>query len=101
MHTGHYISGAGHLALLGWLALGNVFAAEPLPFEATDVAVISGAEYEAMVAAFRPPESATEVAQPQNPEVTPELPSVPTPTEETSDLEVPSATETPEVETPP
>ncbi len=101
VHTGHYISGAGHLALLGWLALGNVFAAEPLPFEATDVAVISGAEYEAMVAAFRPPESATEVAQPQNPEVTPELPSVPTPTEETSDLEVPSATETPEVETPP
>ena len=47
MHTGHYISGAGHLVLLGWLAFGDVFAAEPLPFEMTEVAVISGAEYAA------------------------------------------------------
>lgn len=101
MHTGHYISGAGHLALLGWLAFGNVFAAEPLPFESTDVSVISGAEYEAMIAAFRPPESATDVAQPLSPEAPPEAPVVPPPTQEPSDVPAPAVTETPEPETPP
>ena len=79
MHTGHYISGAAHLALLGWMAFGDVFAAEPLPFQATDVSVISGAEFDAMMAAYRPPESVTEVAQPAVPEVAAEVPDIPSP----------------------
>ncbi|MBW4707631.1 energy transducer TonB [Roseobacter sp. YSTF-M11] len=76
MHTGHYISGVGHVALIGWLIFGDVFAAEPLPFEATTVSVISGSEFAAMVAAGRAPQSTTEVAQPSSPEVTPDAPEI-------------------------
>ncbi|WP_227270495.1 energy transducer TonB [Roseobacter weihaiensis] len=101
VHTGHYISGAGHLFLLGFMVFGDVFASEPLPFEATDVSVISSAEYEALVAAGQPPEQATEVAQPADPEIVPETPDLPTPPEEQTELVTPAPTQTPDVETPP
>ena len=35
MNTGQYISGAGHLGLIGWVLLGGVFAAEPEPAQVT------------------------------------------------------------------
>lgn len=76
MHAGHYISGTGHLALIGWVLLGGVFSSEPPPFEMTEVSVISGADFDAMMAAQQPPSSATDVAQPAPPEVTPETPEV-------------------------
>ncbi|WP_187429992.1 hypothetical protein ROLI_026220 [Roseobacter fucihabitans] len=76
MHTGHYISGAGHVVLIGWLIFGDVFAAEPLPFEATSVSVVSGAEFAALMAAGQSPQSSTEVAQPTSPEVTPDAPAI-------------------------
>ena len=101
VNAGHYISGAGHLALLGWLAFGDVFAAEPLPFEATDVSVISGAEYAALVAAAQPPQSTTEVAQPANPTVTPDAPEVPSEVDPETQIDTPDAAVTPDAETPP
>ena len=76
LHIGHYVSGAGHLALIGWLLLGHIFTSEPPPFEMTEVSVISGADYEALVAAQQSPESATDVAQPAAPEVSPDQPDV-------------------------
>lgn len=72
LHIGHYVSGAGHLTLIGWLLLGNIFSSEPPPFEATQVSVVTGAEFEAMIAAQQPPEVVTEVAQPPAPEAPPE-----------------------------
>lgn len=101
MHAGHYISGAGHLALLGWLAFGDVFAAEPLPFEVTDVSVISGAEYDALVAAAQPPQSVTEVAQPANPDVDQGAPELSSDVDAEPELQQPDATATPDVEAPP
>ncbi|WP_298843145.1 energy transducer TonB [uncultured Roseobacter sp.] len=101
MHTGHYISGAGHLVLLGWLAFGDVFAAEPLPFEMTEVAVISGAEYAALLAANVPPQSVTDVAQPSSPEITPDAPEVEVAPDTETELRQPEAAETPQTETPP
>ena len=98
MHTGHYISGAGHLALLGWLLFGNVFAAEPLPFEATDVSVISGADYAALVAAAQSPTPETEVAQPAAPEVTPDAPEVESATDAATEQSVPEQTASPQAE---
>ncbi|MGC3936311.1 energy transducer TonB [Roseobacter sp. EG26] len=95
VHTGHYISGAGHLALIGWLIFGDVFAAEPLPFEASTVSVISGAEYAAMVAAGRAPQSTTEVAQPSSPEVTPEAPEIAATEDSVADQSPPEQTEAP------
>lgn len=101
MHTGHYISGAGHLALLGWLAFGDVFAAEPLPFEATDVSVISGAQYEALLAAAQPPQSVTEIAQPANPEADTGAPEVSSEVDAEPDLQQPQTAVTPDAEIPP
>lgn len=101
VHTGHYISGAGHLALLAWLALGGVFDSDPLPFEATDVAIVTGAEYEALVAAAQPPQSVTEVAQPASPEVAPDAPDVSAAPDSETDMEVPEPAVTPEAEAAP
>lgn len=101
VHTGHYISGAGHLVLLGWMAFGDVFAAEPLPSQTTDVSVVTSAEYAALVAAVQPPQSVTEIAQPATPSVVPDAPQVPDQPEDQTDLTTPQATLTPEAETPP
>ena len=76
MDTGHYISGGGHLALIGWVLFGGVFRPDPPPFEMTEVSVISGAEYEALMAAQQPPDTEVEVAQPAAPDITPEAPEV-------------------------
>lgn len=101
MHTGHYISGAGHLGLIGWLLLGGLFAAEPEPFELTEVSVISGADFDAMIAAQQPPQSVTEVAQPAAPEAPVAEPEVvPTPDEVVTQPE-PLPTEVPPEDTPP
>jgi hypothetical protein len=101
MHTGHYISGTAHLALLGWMAFGDVFAAEPLPFQATDVSVISSAEFDALLAGAEPPQSVTDITQPAAPEFVSETPDVPEPDTDQTDIAQPLPTETPVVETPP
>ncbi|WP_299502759.1 energy transducer TonB [uncultured Roseobacter sp.] len=98
MHTGHYISGAGHTLLIGWLIFGDVFAAEPLPFEASAVSVISGAEYAAMVAAGQAPQSTTEVAQPSSPEVTPDAPEIAAADDTATEQTPPAQAETPDAE---
>ncbi|PIE13442.1 MAG: energy transducer TonB [Rhodobacterales bacterium] len=67
MNTGQYISGAGHIGLIGWLLFGGSFAADPLPFEVTDVTVISTADYEAMLAGELPPATASGLAPPSPP----------------------------------
>ncbi len=101
MHKGHYISGTAHLALLGWMAFGDVFAAEPLPFQATDVSVISTAEFDALMAGTVPPQSVTEVAQPAAPVPSEDVPDVTTPEDEQTDITPPTVAETPDAETPP
>lgn len=95
MHTGHYISGAGHLTLIGWVLLGGVFSSDPPPFEATEVSVISGADFDALIAAQRPPDSATEVAQPPAPEVAPDTPEVAATPDATVETPDPPQTQTP------
>ena len=101
MNTGHYISGAGHLALIGWALFGGLFRPEPMPFEMTEVSVVSGAEYEALVAAERSPQSATEVAQPDVPDVAAETPQVAAAPDTAIDQPEPVQTETPPADAPP
>lgn len=100
MHTGHYISGAAHLALLGWMAFGDIFAAEPLPFQVTDVSVISNAEFDALMAAQQSPQSVTEVEQPAPPAAEVETPQPSAPDAETEIVQ-PDPAVTPDAETPP
>jgi hypothetical protein len=93
--TGNVISGTGHLALIGWMFFGSVFRSDPPPFEMTEVSVISGAEYEALLAAQQPPDTAVEVAQPDAPEVAPEVPEVAAQPDEAIEQPAPLPTETP------
>lgn len=88
MNIGQVISATGHTALIGWLVFGGVFRAEPLPIEATEVSVISGEAFAALLAAQDAPTSVTEVAQPAEPVIEP------------APLEVPQADDTPAQETP-
>jgi len=101
MHKGHYISGAGHLTLIGWVLLGGVFSSEPPPFEMTEVSVISGADFDAMMAAQQPPSTVTDVAQPQTPDVPDTTPDTPAEPDEAPSQPDPQVVETPTPETPP
>ncbi|MFY9211395.1 MAG: energy transducer TonB [Aestuariivita sp.] len=101
MQTGTYISGAGHLALIGWAFFGGVFNPEPLPFEVQEVAVISSAEFDAILAAQQPPGVGGEpaaITPPDTPVQEPEL--VPTPDPETERTPPEAAEATPPDETP-
>ncbi|WP_137699814.1 ribonuclease E domain-containing protein [Marimonas lutisalis] len=96
MNAGQVISGMGHIGLIGWLLFGGQFQSEPLPFEVTDVAVISGEEFEAMMAAQRAPETVTDVAMPQAPEPdTPPAPQIEAAPESAPDQVEPEVAEIP------
>ncbi|KNG94786.1 hypothetical protein [Pseudaestuariivita atlantica] len=72
MHVGHYISGIGHAGLIGWLLFGNVFAAEPLKMEFTEVTMVSGQEWAALVLPESPPDASAVVETPEPPAPQPE-----------------------------
>ena len=83
------------------MAFGDVFAAEPLPFESTDVSVISGAEFDALMAAEVPPQSVSEVAQPAAPTASVQPPDLPERAVEETEIAQPAPTPAPDAETPP
>lgn len=101
MHVGQVISGSGHVVLIGWVLLGGLFQSDPLPIEATEVSVISGADFEALLAARQPatpetgPETETEIAQPAQPEGVEEPPVVPQVSEPVEDAAAPEVVATP------
>ncbi|KIN60247.1 TonB domain protein [Sulfitobacter noctilucae] len=101
MNTGQYISGAGHIGLIAWLLLGGLFTREPEPFEMTEVSVISGADFDALMAAARPPQSTTEVAQPAQPTEAPETPELTSEPDTDIRQPAPLPTDTPPEDTPP
>lgn len=69
MTTGTYISGIGHVGLIGWLLLGWGLQSQPLPMRITEVSVVSGEEYAALVAATTPDPNVEQPAAPVMPEV--------------------------------
>lgn len=76
MDTGQYISGAGHLGLIGWALLGGVFTSEPLPFEVTEVTAISAEDYATLVAPQESPDAASEIITPEAPDPEEETPDI-------------------------
>ena len=98
MHVGQVISGAAHAGLIGWLIFGGAFHSEPLPFEVTEVSVISTDAFEALLSAGPEPAAPTEVALPQEPEVVPDPIETPVPDAEVT-AEQPEPTPEPEPET--
>jgi len=81
VNTGQVISGIGHVGLIGWVLFGGTFQSEPLPFEVTEVSVISTDAFEALLASGPQPDSATEVALPVQPDVEPDPVETPAPDE--------------------
>lgn len=87
---GTYVSAAAHVGLIAFLFLGWGFDADPLPFEVSEVSVVSGEEYARLVAATTPQPGTAEPTAPPvpdvetpppPPEVAPETPPTPTPPE--------------------
>lgn len=74
--TGNIISGVGHAGLIGWILFGGWFTARPEPVEVREVAVISGAEFQAMLEAQQQPLEIAQEPQTAAPEATPDAPDV-------------------------
>ena len=101
MHIGHVISGAGHLGLVLWLLIAGWLTPAPEPFQMTEVSVISGADFEALLAGQRAPQSVTEVAQPDVPQPATDAPEIETATDTAIEQPAPLQAETPAEDTPP
>lgn len=98
---GTYVSGAGHLALLIWLLAGWGLSSDPLEFEITEVTVVSGESFEALVRATSPQPS-TEVPTTPVAPVVEEAPAVEAPQQDAApEVVQPDVTEAPAEETPP
>ncbi|WP_306115442.1 MULTISPECIES: energy transducer TonB [unclassified Roseovarius] len=95
MNTGQIISGAGHLALIGWALFGGVFKSEPLPFEVTEVTAISGDEYAALVAPQSAPETAVDVTSPEAPDIDDSAPDLGSGTDVQPEVAQPDVAATP------
>lgn len=100
MSVGTYLSGTGHAALVVWMVAGWGMSAEPLPFEVTEVSVVSGAEFAALTQGVQPDLPASDPAALEPPVVdeTPPAPAVETQPEA---AEPPAVVEPPAPETPP
>ncbi len=86
MQTGTKISGAAHLALIGWALLGGAFRSEPLPYEVHEVSLISAQDFAALSAPDAPQVSQRPPARPE-----------PTPEAQTEEPTEPPVTEAPEL----
>ncbi len=97
MNTGQIISGAGHLGLIFWALLGGLFSPEPLPVETTDVSMISGEEFAALMAAEQSPDAVAIIETPEPPRIEDAAPDLASTADDTPDLSQPDTTQ----ETPP
>lgn len=73
---GNIVSGVGHVGVIGLILFGGLFTSRPDPIDVQEVAMISGAEYQALVDASRQPVDVAEDPTPAAPEVTPDAPEV-------------------------
>ncbi|MET4128577.1 hypothetical protein ACSSV6_001775 [Roseovarius sp. MBR-38] len=67
VNTGQIISGAGHLAVIGWALFGGAFRSDPPPFEVVEAMAISSEDYAAILAASSAPEAVANVNTPEPP----------------------------------
>ena len=66
---GIIVSGIGHTGLVIWLIAGWGFDAEPLPFEVSEVSVVSGEEYARIIAATTPQPGTADPSAPPIPQL--------------------------------
>ena len=97
---GMYISAVGHVGLIGWLILGWGFNADPLPFEVTEVSMVTADEFAALTATSTPDPGDADPATPTAP-VVEDAPETPQSVEPPAPVETPEAVEPPAQEAPP
>jgi len=95
VNTGQIISGAGHLALIGWALFGGVFRSDPPPFEVVEATVISTEEYAALIARQSAPEAVAAVDTPEPPAAGDAPPVLTSETDTAPQTAQPEASETP------
>ncbi|MEL6837968.1 MAG: energy transducer TonB [Pseudomonadota bacterium] len=98
---GTYISGIGHIGLIGWLIVGWGFDSEPLVFDDISVSVISGEEFEQMRAATTPEPGNAAPDAPVQPVINEDPPPAPAEQAPPELAPPPEPVEPPEDETPP
>lgn len=98
--SGTYISAIGHVGLVGWLILGWGFDAEPLDFDVSEVSVVSGAEFAAILASTTPQPDVAEPTAPVSPPVE-DAPAPLTPDAPPSQSDPPQPVEPPVDDAPP
>ncbi|RFP90142.1 energy transducer TonB [Rhodobacteraceae bacterium 63075] len=103
MNTGQIISLVGHTGLIGWLLFGGAWNSEPLPFEISEVAVVSEAEYQAALRATEAPRAVSDIETPAPPTEDESAapgaqPDTPTETQEPPDVAQPEADASPEID---
>ncbi|KEJ88229.1 hypothetical protein [Sulfitobacter donghicola] len=91
--TGHIVSGLGHVGAIGWIMFGGLFTSRPDPVEVQEVAMISGAEFQALVDASRQPVEVAQTPTPAAPEVTEDAPEVDAAPDEPAPAPVPEVAE--------
>lgn len=74
--TGNIVSGVGHVGFIAWILFGGLFTTRPDRVEVQEVAMISGAEFQALVDAARQPVEIAEVPVPAAPDMTPDAPEI-------------------------
>ncbi|MCP4821109.1 MAG: energy transducer TonB [Shimia sp.] len=95
MHIGHYISGAAHVGLIGWVLFGGAFRTDLPPVEVSEVAIITAEEFASLSAPQQAPELSTDVAAPTPPKDA-ETPEVQAAIDEAVQQATPQETETAE-----
>jgi hypothetical protein len=96
MNTGQIISGAGHIGLIFWILFGGLFSPEPMIVETTDVSMITGEEYAALMAQEQAPDAVAMVETPEPPKIDATNPDLSSVADAAPDLSQPdTAQETP------
>lgn len=93
VHIGHYISGAGHVGLIGLVFFGGVFQSDPPPFKVTGVSVVTTEEFDALRAGEHSPLPNTDVDIPVAPNLSDTAPDMSSSVDPDLDQGAPDATE--------
>lgn len=101
MNTGQIISGAGHLAVIGWALFGGAFRSEPPPVTVVEAVAISVEDYAALMARQSAPEAVANVDTPEPPTEGEDAPALSSDTDSAPDARRPEASATPPPDTRP
>ena len=95
MNTGQIISGAGHLAVIGWALFGGAFRSDPPPVTVVEAVAISSEEYAALMARQSAPEAVANVDTPEPPAAGEDAPALSSDTDSAPDARQPEASAAP------